>query len=174
MAPRGTGYWISPSGEVIRVLDIHISTITRHPDKFGFTSDELSKFYEDAGEPVGSEGKAREKIMLSAMQSGWIRVREWPGRGEKVVFEASRMTKRTVGLIEKFAEEYIKGEIPGGTLGKYTDASVAGLHDGTRGQGSIRQLSDFGLFKHVFPDDIAEGLHPVSLRYLLETSEGMV
>jgi len=83
---RDQAYWISPSGKIIDVVNVenresgdsstlHIGAIVRDPEIFGLTKEEVQKVYDKYGETVGSEHKAREDILIMAMNIGWIRVR---------------------------------------------------------------------------------------------------
>ena len=69
------GYWISPMGEATPVRTTHIGVIFDNPEAFGLTEEELKAVFLSFEEPFGSEGKAREKIMIDLMKEGWIRLR---------------------------------------------------------------------------------------------------
>lgn len=49
----------------------------KKPDKFGFNKDFIEFVYNNYGERIGTEGKAREQIMLSLFNEGWIRIRQY-------------------------------------------------------------------------------------------------
>ena len=77
----GGAYWISPEGEVISIgHGYHIENILKDPEKFGFTKDQIEEVYAKHGENpkhMGMEGKAREELMIDAMNRGWIRIRRY-------------------------------------------------------------------------------------------------
>jgi hypothetical protein len=50
--------------------------VLEKPEKFGLTKEELRKFYESYGEPLGHEGRAREEIIKRLMRKKWIRIRK--------------------------------------------------------------------------------------------------
>lgn len=71
-------YWISPTGSIIPVegtADRHIHVVIQNPEKFGYTLDEIKTLHKKYKEPLGSEGKAREEIMVDLIKQGWIRIR---------------------------------------------------------------------------------------------------
>lgn len=68
-------YWISPSGNIIPVLENHMKYVSSHPEKFNLTTLKIKSLYRKYKEPLGLEGKAREQILINILQQGWIRVR---------------------------------------------------------------------------------------------------
>lgn len=161
---HGEGYWISPTGRVITV-DRHINAILEKPGTFGLTSEYVKDLYDRHGEHLRSEGKAREELLTTAMNRGWIRVREWQGRrGEWVTIETSRINNKAIDLIQQFAQAYVDGEVPGTHRSKkargLTEARVFGLHDGFRKSYSMKELANYAMFSHY------EKLEAPPLRYL--------
>jgi hypothetical protein len=73
-------FWISPSGEILDVPITHIRLVIDIPARFGMTSEEIEKAYTDENEELGTEGIAREKIILNLIGKGWIRIRYYPRR----------------------------------------------------------------------------------------------
>ncbi|HMK37601.1 MAG TPA: hypothetical protein VK463_21190 [Desulfomonilaceae bacterium] len=71
-------YFISPHGEVIEVRTSHIAEVIGNPGLFGVTTDEIQESYGRHGEKIGSEGKAREEILLRLIEKGWVRIRRYP------------------------------------------------------------------------------------------------
>ena len=69
-------HWISPVQIVYEVPFTHIRLIIDQPERFSLTKDEILKIYEDHNEPIGFEGKARDKIMKDLILKGWIRIRK--------------------------------------------------------------------------------------------------
>lgn len=74
------GYWISPNNHFFTVKK-HIDTICDSPDAFGTREKVLREVFERFGEPWRSEQKAREAIMLTLIQCGWIRTRNYVESG---------------------------------------------------------------------------------------------
>ncbi len=63
-----TAYWISPKGEIIPVSgpsgSCHIQAVINNPQTFGLDLDYIKDVYDKHNEELGSEGKAREEIIL--------------------------------------------------------------------------------------------------------------
>ena len=71
----GEAYWISPDSEIIPVEISHIQKVLQIPAVFNTTRKFLEKRYKAHSEKVGLEGKAREEIMTTLLNDGWIRIR---------------------------------------------------------------------------------------------------
>ena len=76
-------FFISPQGEIITVQTSHIAEIIKDPGRFGLSKDEIYAEYRQCGEPVGIEGKARERLITSLIKGGWIRIRHYPRDSSK-------------------------------------------------------------------------------------------
>ena len=78
--PKAEGYWINNQGMVITLSGNikHIDIVIGFPSLFGYTMDLIMSAYSKAGEPLGHEGRAREKIIKDCIKRGWIRVRRYP------------------------------------------------------------------------------------------------
>lgn len=71
-----SAYWISPQGKVLDVgISKHIDQIIQYPESFGITHDQVKETYTKHNERVGTEGRARDELILYAINSGFIRVR---------------------------------------------------------------------------------------------------
>jgi hypothetical protein len=77
--PKAPAYWIDPTGSVLPIFndDRHINQILKRPEAFGLDLDEIQQLYSLENEEIGSEGKAREKIIKELIQRGWIRIRHY-------------------------------------------------------------------------------------------------
>jgi len=110
-----SGYWISPYGEVFPVDQNHINTIIENPGKFGYTGDEIKSIYKKHKEVIGSEGNAREEIILDAVRKGWIRVRCY--KNVTWTVNIHRLNKRVKDHITNFFQmisksiPHISGEV---------------------------------------------------------------
>ena len=85
MARDGKAFWYK-NGKIIEVKNLHITDVCENHDIFGLSKEYIQSVYDLFGEPWGSEGRAREKIMIEVMKQGWIRIRQSIGR------EGSRWT----------------------------------------------------------------------------------
>lgn len=74
------GYWISPNNHFFTV-ETHIDSICDSPDAFGTTENALREVFTRFGEPWRSEQRARGAIILTLLQYGWIRVRNYVDAG---------------------------------------------------------------------------------------------
>lgn len=68
-------YWMNPDNEIMEVSDRHITLIVTEPETFGLTKAFIAKVHKKHGEPIGSEGYAREEIMAALIANGWLRAR---------------------------------------------------------------------------------------------------
>jgi hypothetical protein len=70
------GFWIKED----RIIDIgtetYISYLIKHPEIFNLTREEIVTQYQNFGEKLGFEGKARKVIIKELLKNGWIRVRQ--------------------------------------------------------------------------------------------------
>ena len=100
--PQGDGFWISPHGEAIRVGVNHIRAVLDKPDLYGYTKDQLQKTYKAHDEKWGTEGKAREVIITDLTKKGWIRMRHYTGRGDRITVNVNRLNDKTADKITDF------------------------------------------------------------------------
>jgi hypothetical protein len=70
-------FFISPKDEIIYCGESHISMIIKNPKKFGVSIEIIEYIYDTYNEKIGIEGKAREKILISLLNQGWIRIRKY-------------------------------------------------------------------------------------------------
>jgi len=104
------GYWISPLGETFPVDQNHIITIITNPQKFGLTKKDIQKVYKKHKEKIGSEGNAREELIVDAVNRGWIRVRSYQRYGDITwSINVKRLTKRVKDHITNFFQKLSKG-----------------------------------------------------------------
>ena len=68
-------FWIDNEGKYFEVEKTHIDFIFENLTLFGFTHDFLKSVYDKHNEKYRFEGKARQEIILKAIDNGWIRVR---------------------------------------------------------------------------------------------------
>lgn len=101
-ALNGTAYWsrIGPNGvEVYEVSgETHIKTILDNPELFGLTLEAIQAKFEEFGEPINFEGKAREEIIKTVAQNGWIRIRHYTGRNDYWSIQTDDTNKRQKAL----------------------------------------------------------------------------
>jgi hypothetical protein len=100
-------FFISPTGDIIHVSDCHIATVIRDPETFGLTREEIEASYEEYGERVGVEGKARREILLRIIADGWIRIRRYPNKHWSVTVES--LTPANQELLRDWARKMLSG-----------------------------------------------------------------
>jgi len=76
-----TAFWISPCDLAYKIKTTHIAYILADAELFNFTKEWLLSIYQKYNEKIGFEGKARREIMITAINTGWIRVRFKPRDG---------------------------------------------------------------------------------------------
>lgn len=101
--PKAPAYWISPVGKILPIYeDNHIAQVINNPNAFGMTLGEIQKMYDEENEQLGSEGKARERIIKLLILQGWIRIRRYM-RQDMFSVNIGRLTKRTKNYLYKWA-----------------------------------------------------------------------
>lgn len=102
---KHTAFWLHYDGEVIPVETIHIATVIRVPEKFGYTFERIKEIYSKYGEPIGHEGRARHEIMSDIIRNyGWIRIRYRP-RNDVWVVELHSLTDDIMEFIIRFLNQ---------------------------------------------------------------------
>jgi len=149
LAP-GMAYWISPRGEILDIAgQMHIQTVIERPEKFGLTKEYIDKLYADFDEPMGTEGKAREQIILALVKRGWIRTRLY----RKQYFWAmniNRMTNVTYDNIIKWAKYHTERTDIGKQAGNFADVKLSkGDEAETKDIGQLIKIAD-GQLKEAF------------------------
>lgn len=99
-------YWISPRGEIIDVRTKHITEIITNPEKFGLNREFIEHVHAFYKEKIGTEGKAREQIMLSLFNQGWIRLRRYKNFWSVNV---KKLAGKTKDFVSQWAKIIIKG-----------------------------------------------------------------
>jgi hypothetical protein len=109
-------YFISPEGHIIPVFDEygrHINAIIAHPDKFGFTQEEIEETYKKHGEHMGTEGNAREELLVKSINNGWARIRKYSDRNASFwSIQVPELNIRYRRYIQDFVERAMNGERP--------------------------------------------------------------
>ncbi len=54
--------------QVIKITGTHVGDLIKNPEKFGLTSDEIKDAYNRYDEPMGHEGRARDELLLKALE----------------------------------------------------------------------------------------------------------
>lgn len=103
-------FFITPEGEVITVQTSHIAEIIKDPGRFGLSLDQVYAEYRQYGELVGTEGKAREKIISALIKERWIRIRHYPRDGSKTWrINVDSLTPLIQKTLSGFADSILAG-----------------------------------------------------------------
>lgn len=104
---RTPAYFISPKGEIIYCGVKHITKILQDPKKFGMDQAMIEYLHDFYNERIGQEGKAREQILISLINQGWIRIRKY---GDKFwTVNVNKITRKVKQYLSKWAKEMLKG-----------------------------------------------------------------
>ena len=71
-------FFITPQGKIVPVPIRHIVKIVKDPALFGMTTAEIEPIFAQYHESIGTEGKARNEIILTLLKQNWIRLRFEP------------------------------------------------------------------------------------------------
>lgn len=133
-------YWITPDNEILDIgLGTHIEMIIKHPEVFGLTRDGITVIYQDYNELLGVEGKARYKIIMQLLASGFIRIRLYPNKHWSI--SAQKWDSRTKEVLSQWAEiaQKIKNS------GRYMDTVISTHEQVIKGY----TVEDLILNKHI-------------------------
>lgn len=103
---NSNAYFISPYGEIIESGLKHINIIFNNPEKFDLTLDEIKEVYIKYNERIGTEGKAREEIIIGLINKGWIRARYY--QKDDWTINISHITDNVKNNLADFAQYVIK------------------------------------------------------------------
>jgi hypothetical protein len=99
----GAGYWIAPTGHVLRVASRHIVEVCQRPEVFGFSVSDLKAIFESHDEAWASEQNAREEIIRALVaRGGWIRVRHYVRQPAYWSFNLPGLTANYIDMVGAF------------------------------------------------------------------------
>jgi hypothetical protein len=130
------GFFLSPSGFLIPVKGTHIATVIFRPEVFGLSREEVNAAYKARGEAVYSEGEAREEILRSVLQRGWIRLRRHRTHWS---VQSDRLDESVRERVRIWAVQVLRGI--GGCIeeDRYIEVVMEGIDDGRRQQGTVEE-----------------------------------
>ena len=137
-------YWISPYGRIFPVPHSHIEFIIGNPRRFDLSRQDIESVYFKYGEPMRSEGDARNEIIADVIQQGWIRIRFVPKQFSYTA-QLSRWGKREQGNIRKWAKQ-----VMGSSKNKNTECigvTVIDLNENVLCENNIQRIA--GLFSAI-------------------------
>lgn len=107
ISTRDEAYWVSPRGKIMSVEGKHIDIVIKEPSAFGYRLEDIEKLYNQFGEQLGTEGKAREKIFLDLFKKGWMRIRKYM-RPYRWTLNVNKLDSKTKDHIKFFADKMLK------------------------------------------------------------------
>lgn len=131
---------VDPMGEIVPLYGGgHIQTVWAKPELFGTTTEEIKAIYDKHGEHYGTEGKARDEILIETFKKGWMRV-NYLDRNDKFLINAWVYDAATIWRLKQFARKAM-----GGVLGKkfyeFSEVSVKFMEDNSTRNASLGDLS---------------------------------
>ena len=124
-----SAYWLTPKGQIIDCgARTHIDYIVKSPGKFGLKEDDLRAIYDRYGEPYGFEGKAREEIIVKALEKGFIRLRKYKDVWSATVWDYNRKTAK---MLSNWAYGMLSGEYGTVEKDKWAEVKINQMHAGT-------------------------------------------
>ncbi len=127
-------FFISPAGQIKPVLHTHIKAVIDSPEEFGTTSQEIAQTYQQFEEPMGLEGRARERILNEVIRRGWIRLRRYKNKCWSVTM--GRWTEVEMAHLAHWA-----GRILEGVEGFIEDDQHLPIRVVVLGEDQVRELS---------------------------------
>lgn len=139
-------YWISPSGKIIDVGTNHIDVVIKNPKIFGLTDEKIKATYEKYGESMGSEGQAREELIIGLVKKDWVRVRRYRNQGYSV--NIGRMSKKMKDILFSWADKLINKGINGmKEADKYMPVNILGFQDRFQRSLTIQDVANDALYE---------------------------
>jgi hypothetical protein len=138
-------YWISPRGEVLPVATNHIDIVIKNPKKFGYTTEKIQDIYDRYEERMGSEGDAREEIIIDLLKKGFIRIRRYKNQYS---LNVGKMTKKVKDILFDWANKLLNTGIAGQKeRDKYMPINIQGFTDHFNRSLTIKEIAEDALFE---------------------------
>jgi hypothetical protein len=108
---QAEGFWITDKGNIIKMTSKHIDYILENPEIFDFTLQGLELTYRKHNEKLGTEGNAREEIIIDVIKrKNWIRVRHYSGKPDYWSFGINVLDSRVKAILKSFINKALGGE----------------------------------------------------------------
>lgn len=127
------GFW-TKNDEWISVEEDHFRTILDDPARFGLTREEIEQTFAKHGEEIGSEGRARDEVIQSVTERGWVRVRRYNNLGTRLVIQTTDVATQLPSIpafIEQLAEHTDVGDDATVVISDYADGESRSFHIGS-------------------------------------------
>lgn len=135
-------YFISPFGKIVDCERTHIEKIISNPGYFGYTKEEIEEKYNRYNERIGTEGKAREEILIELLNKGWIHLRR-----HKNFWNVSlnKINKKTKNHLQRWAEKVQTNLYGFKERDKFTPVKIQSSN--TRQEYTVKEISSDVLFR---------------------------
>lgn len=134
-------YWINPHGKIIKQNnDNHIAAIINNPSAFKVNRDYIETIYDKHGEAVGTEGNAREEIIVNVLKRGFVRVRLYANKYWSITVD--RYTTKIKKALQVWAFDAMKDK----NAGRYMPVMVY-------------EVSSNRTYNYDTVEDVAKGSH---------------
>jgi hypothetical protein len=121
---------VSPSGKIVKLVNgSHIATIIANPERFGLTKEEIVDIHKKYNEQLGSEGNARDEIIVGLIKGGWLRV-NYEVRIDAFLIDANADSGDFRNQLAEFCMSAVVGELDGKER-RYSDIRVSFISGGT-------------------------------------------
>lgn len=141
--PMGLGMWVTPNGKGEEISQTHISDIMHDPKKFGVTQERVMATFMKYGEQYGSEGKARDELIIIALKSGWVRIRNYRNYTSVVIW---KLTDRVRRNLEQWVEDMQKRY----SVSPYEELRITELVNSRTKKLSVSDISEKGYLQESF------------------------
>lgn len=102
-------FWVSGETWVDAQGD-HLKPILNEPEKFGLSQKRLTEVYEQHGESLGAEGRARDQLIREAAEKGWVRVRRYREPANRIVIQGYNIDSK-FSSIRAFLQQLFERQI---------------------------------------------------------------
>jgi hypothetical protein len=108
---KHNAFFITPQGKIVPVPALHITAIVNNPPLFGLTTAAIEKLFAKYNETIGTEGKARNEIILTMLKQNWVRLRFEPAIAAWRLQIFEKLNAQLKKNIQSFLTELQQGNI---------------------------------------------------------------
>ena len=141
----GSSFFLNPRGELAACDVKHISSVTRNPSKFGLSKDYIKSIYEKYNEKIGTEGKAREEILIYLLARGWVRMRRYRNRYWSVT--VGRRSPKLDIVLRDWARNILKGISGFKEDDKYMPVKIVPVVAGSVKDTTVEKLANANIYE---------------------------
>lgn len=132
-------FFVTPYGKVINIQTTHIDSIIKNPKVYGYTIEKIKEIYNKYNEKLGVEGKARDEIIKSLINKGWVRIRRYPNKQWSITI--NKMNKKIENFLYRFMNAILKGIAGFKETDKYMPVNIISLSDNNVIKSNVDDIS---------------------------------